>query len=68
MALLIRLLSHFFSLRGTNVCDDDLIQDFLWMDCCCKVGDKLTVVCVGIIRYYLRNRQLRNSEMEKRLF
>ncbi|XP_078503638.1 speedy protein A isoform X2 [Lissotriton helveticus] len=20
--------------------DDDLIQDFLWMDCCCKVGDK----------------------------
>ncbi|XP_078254917.1 speedy protein A [Rhinoraja longicauda] len=20
--------------------DDDLIQDFLWMDCCCKVSDK----------------------------
>ncbi|XP_063300166.1 speedy protein A isoform X2 [Pelobates fuscus] len=20
--------------------DDDLIQDFLWMDCCCKVADK----------------------------
>ncbi|MEE6473614.1 hypothetical protein FKM82_010109 [Ascaphus truei] len=21
--------------------DDDLIQDFLWMDCCCKVADKV---------------------------
>ncbi|KAF3826467.1 hypothetical protein GH733_008992 [Mirounga leonina] len=20
--------------------DDDLIQDFLWMDCCCKIADK----------------------------
>ncbi|XP_075060493.1 speedy protein A isoform X2 [Mixophyes fleayi] len=23
-----------------NLFDDDLIQDFLWMDCCCKVADK----------------------------
>nr|XP_013011186.1 speedy protein A [Cavia porcellus] len=22
------------------VVDDDLIQDFLWMDCCCKIADK----------------------------
>ncbi|XP_053162455.1 speedy protein A isoform X3 [Hemicordylus capensis] len=25
---------HYFSL------DDDLVQDFLWMDCCCKIADK----------------------------
>ncbi|XP_063774981.1 speedy protein A [Pseudophryne corroboree] len=23
-----------------NLYDDDLIQDFLWMDCCCKIADK----------------------------
>lgn len=24
--------------------DDDLIQDFLWMDCCCKVSDKVMAI------------------------
>ncbi|XP_021247499.1 speedy protein A isoform X4 [Numida meleagris] len=24
--------------------DDDLIQDFLWMDCCCKVADKVMAI------------------------
>ncbi|KFP26836.1 Speedy protein A [Colius striatus] len=23
-----------------KIFDDDLIQDFLWMDCCCKIADK----------------------------
>ncbi|XP_072266577.1 speedy protein A [Pyxicephalus adspersus] len=23
-----------------RIFDDDLIQDFLWMDCCCKIADK----------------------------
>ncbi|NWX89976.1 SPDYA protein, partial [Nothoprocta pentlandii] len=27
-------------LQLSVVADDDLIQDFLWMDCCCKIADK----------------------------
>ncbi|KFQ46239.1 Speedy protein A, partial [Nestor notabilis] len=27
-------------LQLSFVADDDLIQDFLWMDCCCKIADK----------------------------
>ncbi|XP_064565417.1 speedy protein A isoform X5 [Zonotrichia leucophrys gambelii] len=24
--------------------DDDLIQDFLWMDCCCEIADKVMAI------------------------
>lgn len=30
-------------LQLSLVADDDLIQDFLWMDCCCEIADKASV-------------------------
>jgi len=33
----------FERLQLSFVTDDDLIQDFLWMDCCCKIADKVSV-------------------------
>ncbi|GAB1289517.1 Speedy protein A [Apodemus speciosus] len=29
-----------YSTGCAGIKDDDLIQDFLWMDCCCKIADK----------------------------
>ncbi|XP_058881569.1 speedy protein A isoform X1 [Acipenser ruthenus] len=34
--------------------DDDLIQDFLWMDCCCKITDKYLLAMVFV--YFKRAR------------
>nr|XP_057947031.1 speedy protein A isoform X2 [Doryrhamphus excisus] len=34
--------------------DDDLIQDFLWMDCCCKMTDKYLLAMVFV--YFKRSR------------
>lgn len=39
--------------------DDDLIQDFLWMDCCCKISDKVKLGVVLKVCETLRVRKLR---------
>ncbi|XP_054653390.1 speedy protein A isoform X2 [Dunckerocampus dactyliophorus] len=37
-----------------KIFDDDLIQDFLWMDCCCKMTDKYLLAMVFV--YFKRSR------------
>ncbi|KFP10588.1 Speedy protein A, partial [Egretta garzetta] len=34
--------------------DDDLIQDFLWMDCCCKIADKASYLLAMTFVYFKR--------------
>ncbi|NXY91332.1 SPDYA protein, partial [Alcedo cyanopectus] len=34
--------------------DDDIIQDFLWMDCCCKIADKASYLLAMTFIYFKR--------------
>ncbi|KAM9842987.1 speedy protein A [Aulostomus maculatus] len=45
--------------------DDDLIQDFLWMDCCCKMTDKYLLAMVFV---YFKRSRFTITEYTKRNF
>lgn len=47
-------------LQLSFVADDDLIQDFLWMDCCCKIADKVTVFPCHLIQQTLSEKSALN--------
>ncbi|XP_026141545.1 speedy protein A-like [Carassius auratus] len=45
--------------------DDDLIQDFLWMDCCCKLTDKYLLAMTFV---YFRRARFRITEHSRMNF
>ncbi|ROJ78864.1 Speedy protein A [Anabarilius grahami] len=51
--------------RVTLTLDDDLIQDFLWMDCCCKLTDKYLLAMTFV---YFRRARFRITEHNRMNF
>ncbi|KAM3849556.1 speedy protein A [Diretmus argenteus] len=45
--------------------DDDLIQDFLWMDCCCKITDKYLLAMTFV---YFKRAQFTLTEHNRKNF
>lgn len=49
--LRLETMSSRFLMQFYLITDDDLIQDFLWMDCCCKVTDKVKSIALEVTNF-----------------